>query len=103
MHEIFCYRNQDYAVECEVNAYTKIAPLQYEIFKFITLNSEIGEKPNEISADGFDGLLREEEDEENEEEDGDGKLDEANDEIVTPWKNTTVNDPPLTSSGQQVQ
>ena len=42
MHEIFCYRNQDYIVECEVHTYVDIAPLQYEIFKFITLSLELG-------------------------------------------------------------
>jgi len=42
MHEIFCYRNQDYMVECEVHTYYEIAPLQYEIFKFITLSAELG-------------------------------------------------------------
>jgi hypothetical protein len=26
-HEIFCYRDQDYKVECEVHTYAEIAPL----------------------------------------------------------------------------
>ena len=57
-HEIFCYRDQDYKVECEVHTYAEIAPLKYEILKFITLTSESGRKPNEIISSGFDGLRR---------------------------------------------
>lgn len=76
MHEIFCYRNQDYMVECEVHTYYEIAPLQYEIFKFITLSAELGQKPNEISANGFDGLLREEGYKEGEEEEEEEEVEE---------------------------
>ena len=97
MHEIFCYRNQDYIVECEVHTYVDIAPLQYEIFKFITLSLELGQKPNEISSTGFDGLLRDDKYTDSDEEEVveyEEEEDSNTNGIVTPYPNTTVNDPP---------
>ena len=41
-----------------MHTYAEIAPLKYEILKFITLTSESGRKPNEIISSGFDGLRR---------------------------------------------
>lgn len=84
-------------VECEVHIYAEIAPLQYEIFKFITLASELGQKPNEISSAGFDGLLRDEkytESAEDETEEYEEEDESNTNGIETPFPNTTVNDPP---------
>ncbi len=83
-------------VECEVHTYAEIAPLQYEIFKFITLSEELGQKPNEISSSGFDGLLRDESYSEISEDETEEYVEEevSNSGIVTPFPNTTVNDPP---------
>ena len=82
-----------------MHTYAEIAPLQYELFKFVTLTAEQNQAPNEIASTGFDGLLRyanwkkEDVDNADSSDDDDGEDDDDEDKVKL-YPNTTVNDLP---------
>lgn len=56
--EAICYKNTDFALECEIYAFQEIPPLGYEIFRYMLDNGD-GYKKSQVSSFGFDGLFDE--------------------------------------------